>query len=75
MQDFLRAIASRGKPVADIEQGHISTATCILANLSLALNRTLRWDADKQQVVGDDEANRLLRRPYRKPWLHPEPTA
>jgi predicted dehydrogenase len=75
MQDFLRAIASRGKPVADIEEGHISTATCILANLALALNRTLAWDADKQQVVGDDEANRLLRRPYRKPWLHPEPTA
>ena len=34
MQDFLQAIASRGKPVADIEQGHISTASCILANLS-----------------------------------------
>ncbi len=32
MRDFLRAIASRGKPVADIEQGHISTASCILAN-------------------------------------------
>ncbi len=75
MQDFLKAVASRGKPVADIEQGHISTASCILANLALALNRTLHWDAEKQQVVGDDEANRLLRRPYRKPWLHPEPTA
>jgi predicted dehydrogenase len=75
MQDFLRAIAARGKPVADIEEGHISTASCILANLALQLNRTLTWDADKQLVVGDDEANRLLRRPYRKPWLHPEPTA
>jgi predicted dehydrogenase len=75
MQDFLRAIASRGKPVADIEEGHVSTASCVLANLALKLNRTLTWDADKQQVVGDAEANRLLRRPYRKPWVHPEPTA
>jgi predicted dehydrogenase len=75
MQDFLKAIAARSKPVADIEQGHISTATCILANLAMQLNRTLSWDADKQQVVGDAEANRLLRRPYRKPWVHPEPTA
>jgi predicted dehydrogenase len=72
MQDFLRAIGSRGKPVADIEQGHISTASCILANLSQKLGRSLTWDAERQQVVGDDEANRLLRRPYRKPWQHPE---
>src|SRR6185295_3459803 len=34
-RDFLRAIASRGKPVADIEQGYNSTASCILANLSM----------------------------------------
>ena len=65
MLDFLSAIGSRGKPVADIEEGHISTASCILANLALQLGRTLTWDAEKGQVVGDDEANRLLRRPYR----------
>jgi predicted dehydrogenase len=73
MADLLKAIETRGKPVADIEQGHISTASCILANLSMQLGRSLKWDADKQQVVGDDEANKLLRRPYRKPWVHPEP--
>jgi predicted dehydrogenase len=72
-KNFLEAIASRGKPVADIEEGHISTASCILANLSLQLGRTLTWDAEKGRVAGDDEANRLLRRPYRDPWKHPEP--
>src|SRR5262249_54115579 len=41
--DFLAAIASRGKPVADIEEGHISTACCILANLAMQLGRTLTW--------------------------------
>lgn len=70
-QDFLAAKASRGKPVADIEEGHISTASCILANLAMRVNRTLTWDADEQRVVGDDEANKLLRRPYRTPWVHP----
>jgi predicted dehydrogenase len=74
-RDFLAAIASRGKPVADIEQGHISTASCILANLAMQLGRTLTWDAASQRVVGDDEANKLLRRPYRAPWVHPELTA
>jgi predicted dehydrogenase len=72
MRDFLHAIDSRGTPVADIEQGHISTASCILANLSMKLGRSLTWDADRQQVKGDAEANKLLRRPYREPWVHPE---
>jgi predicted dehydrogenase len=69
--DFLHAIETRGKPVADIEQGHISTASCILANLALKLGRTLTWDAEAGRVKDDEEANRLLRRPYREPWIHP----
>lgn len=75
MNDFLKAIAARGKPVADIEEGHISTASCILANVSMELGRSLVWDAAKQLVAGDDEANKRLRRPYRAPWVHPEPIA
>ena len=71
MQNFLAAIATRGKPVADIEQGYISTASCILANISMDLGRSLTWDAQAQRVIGDDEANRRLTRPYRAPWVHP----
>jgi hypothetical protein len=59
--------------VADIEQGYISAAACILANLSLQLGRSITWDHASGQVVGDAEANRLLRRPYRAPWVHPTP--
>ncbi len=73
MKDFLNAIASRGKPVADIEEGYISTTSCILANIAMQLGRTLTWDPQKQQVANDEEANRLLRRPYRAPWIHPDP--
>jgi predicted dehydrogenase len=73
LQDFLGAVAARTRPVADIEEGHVSTASCILANVALQLRRTLTWDAAQQQVVGDEEANRLLRRAYRSPWTHPEP--
>jgi predicted dehydrogenase len=71
MKDLLSCIATRGKPVADIEQGYMSTASCILANLSMKLGRSLTWDGEKGLVVGDDEANGLLRRPYRAPWKHP----
>jgi predicted dehydrogenase len=73
MMDFLAAIDKRSKPVADIEQGYISTTSCILANLALQTGRTLTWDAEKQRIAADEEANQLLRRPYRAPWLHPEP--
>ena len=72
-QDFISAVAKRGRPVADIEEGHISTASCILANLALKLGRTLTWDSEAERVAGDDEANALLARPYRTPWVHPEP--
>lgn len=71
MKDFLAAVESRGKPVADIEQGHISTASCILANLSMQLGRPLSYDPVKRQVVGDPQATELLRKPYRAPWRHP----
>jgi predicted dehydrogenase len=74
MQDFLKCIESRGTPVASIEQGYMSTTACILANLSMRLGRTLAWDHAKGVVIEDAEANRLLRRPYRAPWVHPDPT-
>jgi predicted dehydrogenase len=73
MRDLLAAIDQRSKPVADIEQGHISTACCLLANLSLELGRTLRYDPARRIVKGDAEATARLRRPYRAPWVHPEP--
>jgi predicted dehydrogenase len=75
MKDLLACMKSRGRPVADIEEGYMSTTACILANLSMRLGRTLEWDHAAGRVVGDEEANRLLRRPYRSPWVHPEPGA
>ncbi len=73
MLDFLAAIAKRSRPVADIEEGHISTASCILANVAMDLGRALVYDSDSRTVVGDEQATSLLRRPYRAPWQHPEP--
>jgi predicted dehydrogenase len=72
-RNFLDAVETRGRPVSDIEQGYITAASCILANMSCKLGRKLVWDPEKGQVVGDEEANRLLARPYRSPWIHPDP--
>ncbi|MCP4451040.1 MAG: Gfo/Idh/MocA family oxidoreductase [Planctomycetes bacterium] len=72
MLDFLAAIEDRSRPVADIEEGHISTASCILANVAMEQGRPLVYDPTQRLIVGDSAANRLLRRPYRTPWIRPE---
>lgn len=72
MLNFLDAIDKNSRPVSDIEDGHISTASCILANLSMELGRPLAYDPAKREVTGDPEATRRLRRAYRGPWVHPE---
>jgi hypothetical protein len=70
MRNFLTAVESRTRPVADIEQGHISTASCILANLAMQLGRPLAYDPGRGQVPGDAQATRLRRRTYRGAWKH-----
>ena len=72
-KNFLASVDSRGRPVSDIEEGYITATSCILANIACKLGRTLAWDPEKGRVVDDDEANRLLRRSYRRPWVHPDP--
>ena len=71
MNDWLTCLKTRDQPVANIAQGHISTASCILANISLQLGRSLRWDPNAGEVIDDDEANALLKREYRAPYTHP----
>lgn len=71
MRDLLARIADRGRPVADIEEGYLSTTACILANMSQELGRSLAWDDKAYKIVGDDEANKLLARPYREGYTHP----
>ena len=70
-RNFLDAIDRGQRPVADIEQGHISSVSCILANNSMALGRSLDWDPETFQTPGDDEANTMLRRPYQNGYQHP----
>ena len=71
--DFLAAIDKNTLPIADIREGHISTASCILANLAMETGRPLVYDPKNIVVVNDAEATALLQREYRAPWKHPHP--
>lgn len=75
MLNFLDAIDKNSRPIADIEEGHISTASCILANMSMQLGRPLVYDPKKREVVGDPEATKRLERTYRQPYKHPHPNS
>jgi predicted dehydrogenase len=73
MLDMLAAMEKGSRPVADIEQGHISTASCILANMSMQTGRPMVYDPKKMEIINDKEATALLQRKYRDPWVHPDP--
>jgi predicted dehydrogenase len=75
VMDFMKARESRSRPIADIEQGHISSACCILANIAQELGRAVSYDPVTRTVAGDPEATRRLARSYRRPWVHPDPEA
>jgi predicted dehydrogenase len=67
-QDFVDCVASRKRPICDVEVGHRSVSVCHLGNLSIRLGRPLCWDPAKEEIVGDEEASRWLSRPMRAPW-------
>lgn len=69
--DFLAAIAGNRRPIADIEEVHYSTNVSLLGMLALKLGRNIHWDGEKESVLGDPEANALLKREYRKGWEYP----
>jgi predicted dehydrogenase len=71
MKNWLEAVEKRTKPIADVEQGHISTSSCILANLSMQTGgRPINIDPQTGQAKGD-RVQPLLARPYRGDWKHP----
>jgi predicted dehydrogenase len=72
-ENFIQSIRSRERPNADIEEGHRSTLMCQLANISYRLGgRKLRVDAKTETLIDDAEANRMLKREYRSPWVVPD---
>ena len=70
--DFMQSIKNGTRSVCDIEHGFLATNISLLGMLSYKLGRSIQWDGEKHQIMGDDEANKLLRRDYRGEWEYPE---
>jgi len=73
-QNWVKAMRSRNPKdlTADIEEGHLSTAICHLAKIANQLGRTLQFDPKAERFVNDPEADRLLTKEYRAPYVVPE---
>jgi predicted dehydrogenase len=67
-RNFLDCIKSRELPICDVEIGHRTATACHLGNIVARLGRKITWDAKAEQIVGDEEAQKMVDRPYRAPW-------
>lgn len=66
--DFLHCVRTRERPFRDIELAHRTVTVCHLGNIAHWLNRPIKWDPAKEEIIGDEEASRWLSRPMRAPW-------
>lgn len=67
-RDFLDCVRTRAETITPVEIGHRSAIPCHLGNISMILGRRIRWDAEREVIVDDPTANRMLSRAMRSPW-------
>lgn len=67
-RNFLDAVKSREDPIEPVEVGHRTASICHAGNVAMRLKRKVKWDPQHEVFLDDDEANAMLRRPYREPW-------
>jgi hypothetical protein len=67
--DFIECCKTREKPFRDIEFAAHTAAVCHLGLIAYELKRSLKWSQAKQEFPGDEEANRLVDRARREPWV------
>jgi len=70
-KEFIRCVKERKRPPADIATGHKSSIPGHLSNIAYRVGRKIRWDAKAERIIDDRQANALVRRKYRKPWVLP----
>jgi len=69
MKNFVDCVKDRSEPISDVYTHHRANSSAILAHSSMILGRTLNWDPKNQRFINDDQANKLLSREYRQPYI------
>lgn len=68
-EDWIHAIKTGRDTICNAEIGHRTASVCHLSSIALRLNRTVKWDPKKEEVIGDDQATSMLDRPRRAPYF------
>jgi len=71
-RNWLECIRSRKRPNADVELGHLGSNLGHLGNIAYRVGRKIKWDGEKETIPGDPEAEKLLGREYREPYVLPK---
>ena len=66
MTNFFNCVKSREEPISDIFSHHRALSTCHLANIAMRLDREIKWDPEKEEIIGDDQAQSFVSREQRK---------
>jgi predicted dehydrogenase len=67
--NWLECVRSRRQPIAPVEVGHRACTACLIHHMAMRANRKLYWDPTKERFKNDDEANAMLSRPQRWPYM------
>jgi predicted dehydrogenase len=67
--NWLNCIISRKEPISPVEMGHRACSTCLIHDMAMVLKRKLYWDPVMERFKNDDEANSMLHRPQRAPYM------
>jgi len=71
-QNFIDCVRSRKEAIAPIEPAYRAISTALLGEIAMTTGQKIYWDPQKEEIIGNPVASRLLGRPYRKPWKLPE---
>ncbi len=71
-QNFIDCVKSRKQTITPIEPAYRAISVALLGEIAMTTGQTIRWDPEKEEIIGNNVAARLLGRPYRKPWKLPE---
>ena len=70
-QNFVDCVKSGKQAIAPIEPAYRAISVALLGEIAMTTGETIKWDPEKEEIIGNQRAARLLSRPYRKPWTLP----
>ena len=70
-QNFVDSLRSGKQAVSPVDSAYRAISVALLGEIAMSTGETIKWDPEKEEIIGNPRAARLLNRPYRKPWLLP----